>query len=116
MPANLAVVRRLALALPEVTERTCYGTPGFFVRKKLMLRMREDGETLVCKVPMEQREQLLDATPDVFSITDHHRNYPAVLINLNAVRESILKARIVVAWRLVAPGKLVARHPELALP
>src|SRR5688572_19293714 len=91
MAATLALVRRLALALPEVSERPCHGTPGFFVGKKLMLRMWEDGETLVCKLPMELREQLLDQSPDVFSLTDHYRNYPAILINLNAVTPRILE-------------------------
>jgi hypothetical protein len=111
MPATFAFVRRCALALPEVTEGVCHGTPTFYVRKKLMLRMWEDGETLVCKVSMELREQLLDEAPDVFSLTDHYRNYPAILINLNAVRESVLKERIAAAWRLVAPVKLLALHP-----
>jgi hypothetical protein len=110
MAATLAFVRRCALALPEVTERLCHDTPTFFVRKKLMLRMWEDGETLVCKLPMELREKLLDEAPDVFSLTDHYLNYPAVLINLNAVKETVLRDRIHVAWRMVAPAKLVARQ------
>lgn len=108
MPATLAFVRRCALALPEVIEGVCHGTPTFYVRKKLMLRMWEDGETLVCKVPMDLRDKLLDDAPDVFSLTDHYRNYPAILINLDAVRESVLKERITVAWRQVAPPKLAA--------
>jgi hypothetical protein len=111
MPATLAHVRRLALALPEVTEGICHGTPTFYVRKKLMLRLWEDGETLVCKVPMELREQLLEHAPDVFSLTDHYRNYPAILISLNAVTAQTLEERIAAAWRLVAPAKLVARRP-----
>ncbi|HEY8994106.1 MAG TPA: MmcQ/YjbR family DNA-binding protein [Lacunisphaera sp.] len=112
MPATLALVRRFALALPEVTEGICFGTPTFYVRKKLMLRMREDGETLVCKVPMELREQLLDEAPDIFSLTDHYRNYPAVLINLNTVSSRVLEERIATAWRLVAPAKLVSQHGQ----
>lgn len=112
MPATLALVRRLALALPEVEERLCYGTPGFYVRKKLMLRMWEDGETLVCKVPMELREPLLENAPDVFSLTDHYRNYPAILINLNTVPQRILGERITEARRLVAPAKLSAQRKQ----
>jgi hypothetical protein len=112
MPASLTLVRRLALALPEVTEGICFGTPTFYVRKKLMLRMWEDGETLVCKVPMELREQLLDEAPDIFSLTDHYRNYPAILINLNAVPSRVLEERIAVAWRVVAPAKLVGQHKQ----
>ena len=109
MPATFALVRRLALALPEVTEGICFGTPTFYVRKKLMLRMWEDGETLVCKAPMTLRDQLLDDAPDVFSLTDHYRNYPAILINLNTVPQRILEERIVGAWTEVAPAKLVSQ-------
>ncbi|AOS45864.1 hypothetical protein Verru16b_02955 [Lacunisphaera limnophila] len=114
MAATLTLVRRLALALPEVTERLCHGTPTFYVRKKLMLRMWEDGETLVCKLPMELRDTLIDEAPDVFSTTDHYRDYPTVLINLNAVSPSVLATRITAAWREVAPAKLVAQHPTLS--
>ena len=109
MPATLGLVRRLALALPEVTEGICFGTPTFYVRKKLMLRMWEDGETLVCKVPMESREQLLDSAPDIFSLTDHYRTYPAILINLNSVSQRILEEKITIAWRQVAPAKLISQ-------
>ncbi len=111
MPATVATVRKIALGLPEVTEALCFGTPAFYVRKKLMLRMWEDGETLVCKLLMEGREQLVDAAPDVFSYTDHYRNYPCVLINLNAVKESVLREMIDGAWRVVAPPQLLAVRP-----
>lgn len=114
MPATFALVRRCALSLPDVTEGICHGTPTFYVRKKLMLRMWEDGETLVCKVPMELREQLLDDAPDVFFLTEHYRNYPAVLINLNAVKVSVLNERIAAAWRQVALARLLACQPTLA--
>jgi hypothetical protein len=30
---TVADVRVLALALPETSERPCYGTPGFYVKK-----------------------------------------------------------------------------------
>ncbi len=110
MPATLATVRRLALALPEVTEGVCFDTPTFHVRKKLMLRMWEDGETLVCKLPMATRDALIEASSDVFSFTEHYRNYPAVLISLTAVKETVLRDRIAIAWRCVAPAKLVAAH------
>jgi hypothetical protein len=45
--ATIELVRRLALALPGVQEGVCHGTPAFYVRRKLMLRLWEDGETLV---------------------------------------------------------------------
>jgi len=109
MPATLAIVRRNALALPEVTERLCHGTPAFYVRKKIFLRLWEDGETLVCKVPLEKRDQLMEDAPDVFFLTDHYLDYPYVLINLLNVKEPVLKIMITNAWRHTAPAKLAAR-------
>ena len=39
MAANIRDVRRMALALPGVEEGVCHGTPAFYVRKRLMLRL-----------------------------------------------------------------------------
>ena len=55
MAATIELVRRMALALPGVQEGVCHGTPAFYVRRKLMLRLWEDGETLVVRFPKEKR-------------------------------------------------------------
>lgn len=47
---TLETIREVALALPEVEERSSYGTPGFFVRKKLFARWHQDGDKLVVRV------------------------------------------------------------------
>ena len=54
MAATIELVRSLALALPGVEEGSCHGTPAFYVRRKLMLRLWEDGETLVVKFRREK--------------------------------------------------------------
>jgi hypothetical protein len=100
----------MALGLPEVQEGVCFGTPAFYVRRKLMLRLREDGETLVVRFPREKRAALIEENPDVFSVTDHYRNYPAVLVNLLAVNRELLSRMIEGAWRLQASRKQVAAY------
>ena len=40
-------IRKLALAWPEVEDGTSYGTPALKVRKKLLVRLKEDGDSLV---------------------------------------------------------------------
>src|SRR5262249_39963990 len=110
MAASFEFVRRTALALPDVTEGVCYGTPAFYVRKKLMLRLREDFETLVIKIPKDSRPQLIDGDPDVFSVTDHYRNYPLVLANLHSIRPALLEGMIEIAWRQVASKKQLAER------
>jgi hypothetical protein len=100
----------MALALPGVEEGLCHGTPAFYVRRKLMLRLWEDGETLVVRYPREKRAALIESNPDVFSVTDHYRNYPAVLLNLPAVNRGLLGQMIEGAWRLQASRKLISTY------
>ncbi len=39
-------VRRIGLAMPGVEEGTSYGTAALKVKKKLFVRLREDGDSL----------------------------------------------------------------------
>ena len=110
MPATIELVRRMALALPAVEEGLCHGTPAFYVRRRLMLRLWPDGETLVVWYPKDKRATLIEENPDVFSVTDHYRNYPAVLMNLLAVNRELLGRMIENAWRIQASRKAVAAY------
>ncbi len=110
MAATIELVRRMALALPGVQEGVCHGTPAFYVRRRLMLRLWEDGETLVVRFPREKRAALIRENPDMFSVTDHYRNYPAVLVNLLAVNRELLGPMIEGAWRLQASRKQIAEY------
>lgn len=101
-------VRRLALALPEVEEATSYGTPAFKVRKKLIARLREDGESLVVMIDKDTRETLMGAAPAVFHITDHYRDYPAMLVRLSRVDRETLRGLLEDSWRRQAPKRLLA--------
>jgi hypothetical protein len=109
MPADIQTVRRLAMALPEVEEGVCFGTPAFYIKGRLMARLREDDETLMVRFPKLSREESIETNPDVFSVTDHYQNYPAVLINLLAVNPDLLAKMIEGAWRMQAPKRLVER-------
>jgi len=110
MAATVELVRRMALALPGVQEGVCHGTPAFYVRRRLMLRLWEDCETLVVRCPKETRTALIEENPDVFWVTDHYRNYPAVLVNLLAVDRELLWRMIEGAWRMQASHKQVAAY------
>ena len=98
----------MTLALPNVVEGVCFGTPAFYLRKKLMLRLWEDLETLVVKLPIEQRPGLLKTEPDIFFLTDHYLNYPTILVMLPNVSLDRLAGLIEGAWRLLASKKDLA--------
>lgn len=102
-------VRQLALALPEATEGTSYGTPAFKVRGKLFARLLEEGDILVVKVDSGYREALIRMEPDTYFTTPHYAGYPYVLVRLASVDQGELRGLLTDAWRLSAPKRLVAR-------
>ena len=101
-------VRRMARALPGVEDVPSYGTPGLKVKGKLVSRLKEDGVIVMGVGTLLERDWLLEHDPRVFYITDHYRDYPAVLVRLDAVSEETLRDLLVAAWRRVAPKKLLA--------
>src|SRR5215469_12588382 len=79
-PVDFAAVREAALRLPGVEDGTSYGTPALKVRGKLLVRLKEDGESFVLIVDFDTRDILMRADPETFYITDHYRGYRAVLV------------------------------------
>jgi hypothetical protein len=111
-PVSFETVRRFLLALPGVDEGPCYGTPGFRVRGKLLVRFREDGETLAVKCGDDERDLRMQADPESFFTTDHYRGYPTVLVRLASVDPSDLRDVLLQAWRRSATKRLIAAHDE----
>ena len=80
---NFETVCELARELPGAEESTSYGTPAFKVKGKLFARFHQDGESLVVSVDFDEREEMMQADPEKFYITDHYRNYPWILVRLS---------------------------------
>jgi hypothetical protein len=89
--ADARLVREFALVMPNVQERTSYGTPAFFVGRTLFARLLPDGDCVVVKIDERDRELRMAADPDAFYITDHYLNYPMMIIRLSAVDEDDLR-------------------------
>jgi hypothetical protein len=107
--ATEADVRRIALSLPETTEKSSYGTPGFRVKDKLFLRIRSDAESglVVFVADLGEKEALLQSDPKKFFTTPHYDGYAAVLVNIRAVGVKELRELITDSWRNRAPKKLL---------
>ena len=101
----LDTIRATRAPFPCVEEYNCVGTPAVRVKKKLLVRLKEDGETLA--VRCQEREIWMRANPGTFFITDHYRNYPTVLVRLSVVTKKELSGLLMEAWRDIAPKKLV---------
>ena len=100
---TLPTIRKVAMAFPGVEEGTSYGTPAFRCKKKLIVRLHQDGKSLVLKVGDATRDHLLQADPATFFITDHYIGYPTVLARLDKLSAADLKKLL--ARAMVKKGK-----------
>jgi hypothetical protein len=95
-------VLKIASSIGNVEESTSYGTPALKVGGKLLARLREDGDSLVVGTTFEEREEMMAAEPETYSITDHYLKYPWVLVSLSRVHPDALRDLLGRAWRLAA--------------
>jgi hypothetical protein len=94
-----------SLKLPELGEGTSYGTPALVVRGKSFARLK-DADTLVLMIPLEHKEFLIEAAPEIYFETDHYKGWPAMLVRLGAIEDPDLTQRLIAAWRQKAPKRL----------
>jgi hypothetical protein len=118
-------VRRLALALPETSERESRGSLQWRVKDKLFvwerpLRKAElealgdgapSGPVLGAMVAdLGDKEAMLAEDPQVFFTTPHFNGYAAVLVRLEGISPAQLEIVVGEAWFTRAPGKLANEH------
>jgi hypothetical protein len=108
-------IRKLALAWPAVEDGSSYGTPALKVRKKLLVRLKEDGDSLVMPgVPQDERDMLVEREPKVFYFTDHYKDYPMVLIRLSKTRRTTVEPLLRRQWRTLASKAAVREFDNKA--
>ena len=94
--------------LLEVERSTSYGTPALKVKGKLFARLKEDEERIAIFVDFMEREAMTQENPDAYIVTDHYRDWPMMLVDLEAVPDDELREVLIESWRRRAPKKLVA--------
>jgi hypothetical protein len=118
-------VRRIALALPGVTERASHGLPAWRVGDQLFVWDRplrkSDVEALGPDAPggpvlgarvadLGVKEALLADDPAVFFTTPHFNGYPAILVRLDRIGETELTELVTEAWLARAPKRLASEY------
>src|SRR4051794_13347367 len=121
-------VARIALALPEASERVSRDRRQWRVKDKLFVWDRPlrradlealgddapDGPILGARVEhLLAKEALLADDPGVFFTTPHFDGYPAVLVRLERIAPEDLDEVIVEAWLARAPSPGVRRRVAL---
>jgi hypothetical protein len=123
-------VRRIALALPETSERPSHGNISWRVRDKPFvwerplrqadLRALGDaapaGAVLGARVEhVGAKEALLADDPGVYFTTPHFDGYPAILVRLDEIAVDELAEVIVEAWLVQAPKRLAREYTDAHL-
>ncbi len=103
-------LRSIATALPQVSEGTWYGTPGYRVagRGFLRLRTKDEGALVVGVADEGEKQALIEGNPTAFFTTPHYDGAAIVLVVLAAVGRDELAELVTESWRLKAPARVVA--------
>lgn len=97
------------LQLPGVSIGTFMNRPSLRHRGKSIFGSK-GGESLVVHCPLEIKELLLEAEPEIFFETDHYKGYPAVLIRPEKIDRERLKERVTAAWRMNATKRQISQY------
>jgi hypothetical protein len=105
-------VRTMAmkLKLPRVEETTSWGEPALKAHGKLWVWWSPNEDAIVFKVPLEDREILVEAEPDTFFFTLHYNNYPMVLMRPDKIDIDWAQNNLVQVWRAQAPKSVLKKY------
>ncbi|MEW2075194.1 MmcQ/YjbR family DNA-binding protein [Streptomyces sp. NPDC012403] len=110
-------VRRIALSLPDTTEKVAWSMPTFRVAGKMFATLPEDETSIAVRCPKEERDELALAEPEKFWIAGHEAQFAWVRVRLAALEdEGELRDILADSWRQAAPPRLLEAHPRLGLP
>ncbi len=110
----LTELRKLALALPETSERLSHGAPTFFVREKRPFVMvltdhQGDGRFAIwCAAPQGLQSMLVEVDPERFFVPPYvgHRGWLGMRLD-RALDWNELAGIVEDAYAEIAPPKLV---------
>lgn len=109
-------VRRVALSLPDTTERVAWNMPTFRVAGKMFATLPEEETSMAVRCPKEERDELVLAEPEKFWIADHEAGFAWVRVRLSALEDELeLRDILADSWRQAAPPRLQESYPESGL-
>ena len=98
-------VRRVGAALPGVAESTAYGMPALKVGRELLASLPAnrsvEPDSLVVRVSVVQRDELVAMEPAVYYLTEHYEGYDGVLVRLSRINAETLEGLLRMAHHYV---------------
>jgi hypothetical protein len=100
---GFSVVVDAARLLPDVEPGLTWGADALKVHGKLLacqaIHKSAEPNSIVVRIPIDQRDELLAADPTVYYLTDHYVNYPSVLVRLSRIHRDALRDLLGMAYR-----------------
>ena len=94
-------VGRYAESLPRVKRKGTEWRPAWYVNDRLVARL-VDETTLVIRVPLSEREALLETYPDGFGVPPRMEAHHKVEAYLDRVASAAVRTAIDLAWEMQA--------------
>jgi hypothetical protein len=109
------VVVDAARSLPDVGQGLTWSADALKVHGKLLacqaIHKSAEPNSIVVKIPIDQREELIASDPAVYYVTEHYVDYPSILVRLPQIHRDGLRDLLVMAYRF-ADSKGKKRGPR----
>ena len=92
-------VGRYAESLPGVKRKGTASRPAWYVDDRLVVRL-DDEDTLVVRVPLSRREELLETCPDGFGVPPRMEAHHKVEAYLDRAEPRAVRTAIDLAWEM----------------
>jgi hypothetical protein len=111
---TIEAARQLALSLPETEEKSHFDTPDFRVKNKIFATLHVDKQYMMIKLSAEEQSVFCAFDKDVvFPVPGGWGRKGATFFNLKKIKKAMLLDALIVAWKTIAPKKMVQKYfPE----
>ncbi|MFN4194108.1 MAG: MmcQ/YjbR family DNA-binding protein [Tabrizicola sp.] len=95
----------LGLNLPEVTDTTAWANPCLKAHGKMWCWWSPYIDAAVFKASRDEREMLMAADPDTFTLHPHYLPHNLILVRAGRIDAGWASARLIQHWRDAAPKR-----------
>jgi hypothetical protein len=92
-------VGRYAESLPQVKRKGTDSLPAWYVHDRMVVRV-QDQNTVVIRVPLSEREHLVESYPNTFGVPPRMEAHHKVEVYLDRAQPDAVRAAIDLAWEM----------------
>ncbi|MEZ5937230.1 MAG: MmcQ/YjbR family DNA-binding protein [Hyphomonadaceae bacterium] len=94
LPPMIKRALKLTKDLEGITVESHWGYPSLKAGGKAFANVCREPGALAVHCPLELKEMLCEAAPDIYFDTDHFRNWPSILVRMDVIDDATLKGRL----------------------